>query len=77
MECPGADRALGCRGVDIHVMLPQKKQTIKGVALSRDASKAQIAELFARQLKVDPLHPDFIELAPSNWFETRELSVRF
>jgi ribonuclease HI len=57
--------------------LPQKKQTIKGVALARDASRVQIAELIARQLKVDPLHPDFIELAPDNRFEMKELSARF
>jgi hypothetical protein len=23
------------------------------------------------------LHPDYIELAPENWFETRELMARF
>jgi ribonuclease HI len=77
MECTGKDLAVGYRGVDIHVMLPQKMRTIKGIALSRDASRAQIAELITKQLRVDPLHPDFIELAPSNWFETRELSARF
>jgi hypothetical protein len=77
MDYTGADKATGYRGVNIHVYLPQKKQTIKGVALARDASRVQIAELMARQLRVDPLQPDFIELAPDNWFETRELSARF
>jgi hypothetical protein len=43
MECSGADKAQGYRGVDIHVYLPQKRKTIKGVALARDASRAQIA----------------------------------
>jgi ribonuclease HI len=33
--------------------------------------------MIARQLQVDPLHPDYIELAPDNWFETRELTARF
>jgi hypothetical protein len=62
----GPDRPAGYRGVDIHVILPQKKQTIKGVALSQNLSKQEIAELIRRQLKVDPLHPDYIELAPEN-----------
>jgi ribonuclease HI len=33
--------------------------------------------MIARQLQVDPLHPNYIELAPDNWFETRELTARF
>jgi ribonuclease HI len=28
-------------------------------------------------LRVDLLHPDYIELAPENWYETRELTARF
>jgi hypothetical protein len=39
-------------------MLPQKRQTVKGVALARDVSRAEIAESVARRLKVDPIHPD-------------------
>jgi ribonuclease HI len=77
MECTGPDRASGYKGVDIHVILPQKRQTIKGVALSRDVSRDQIAGLITRQLHVDRLHPDYIELAPENWFETRGLTARF
>jgi ribonuclease HI len=71
------DRAQGYRGVDIHVFLPQKKQTIKNVALARTVMKEEITNLIQRQLRTDPLHPDFIELAPENWFETRELTARF
>jgi ribonuclease HI len=76
MTATGADRAQGYRGVDIQVFLPQKKQRIKNVSLARDASRVQIAELIARQLRVDPLHSDFFEFAPDNWFETRELIAR-
>jgi ribonuclease HI len=35
------------------------------------------SHLIQRQLRTDPLHPDFIECAPENWFETRELTARF
>jgi hypothetical protein len=77
MDATGADRAQGYRGIDIHVILPQKRQTIKRVALARDASREKIAGLITRQLNVGPLHPDYIELAPDNWFETHELTARF
>jgi hypothetical protein len=70
----GPDRAKGYRGVDVDVILPQKKQTIKGVALSRNVTIREISELIQRQLRVDLLHPDYIELAPVDWFETKELT---
>jgi hypothetical protein len=73
----GSDRTTGPRGVDIHVIFPQKTQTIKNVVLLRTATKDEIANLIQRQLRTDPLNSDFIEFAPENWFETRELYARF
>jgi ribonuclease HI len=61
----------------MHVILPQKRQTIKSVALSQNVRKQEIAELIQRQLRVDLLHPDFIEIAPDNWHEIREMTARF
>jgi hypothetical protein len=66
MAASGSDRALGYRGVDIHVILPQKTQTIKNVALSRTSSREEIVGPIQRQLRIDPLHSDFIEFAPEN-----------
>jgi hypothetical protein len=66
----GEDRATGYRGCDLQIIPPQKKQTIKNVAISRHAPKSEIAQLIARQLRVDPLHEDYLELAPDHWFET-------
>jgi ribonuclease HI len=63
--------------VDIHVIFPQKTQTIKNVVLPRTATKDEIANLIQRQLRTDPLNSDFIEFAPENWFETRELYAKF
>jgi hypothetical protein len=40
----GADRAKGYRGVDMHVILPQKAQTIKSVALSQNVRKQEMFE---------------------------------
>jgi hypothetical protein len=45
LPATGPDRAVGPRGVDIHVIFPQKTQTIKNVALSRTATKEEIANL--------------------------------
>jgi hypothetical protein len=36
----GQDRAKGYRDVDIHVILPQKEQTIKGVAFGERGCEA-------------------------------------
>jgi hypothetical protein len=52
----GSDRATGPRGVDIHVILPQKTQTIKNVVLLRTATKEEIANPIQRQLRTDPLN---------------------
>jgi hypothetical protein len=62
----GKDRATDCRGCSLHVLLPQKTQTIKGLALARDISKADIAALVTRQLNVDLLHSDYLGLAPDD-----------
>jgi ribonuclease HI len=43
----------------------------------RTATKEEIANLIQRQLRTDPLNADFIEFAPENWFETRELYAKF
>jgi hypothetical protein len=53
MVATGPDRATGHRGCDLHVFLPQKKQTIKGFALARDVTGEDLAALIARRLKVD------------------------
>jgi hypothetical protein len=50
---------------------------MKGLALARDATKEDIAALIARQINVDLLHPDYLELAPDNWHEAGELTARF
>jgi hypothetical protein len=36
-----------------------------------------VAALIARQLSVDALNQDYLEFAPDNSFETRELTARF
>jgi hypothetical protein len=50
-------------GPDIHAIFPQKTQTIKNVALARTATKDEIVNIVQRQLRIDPIHPDFIERA--------------
>jgi hypothetical protein len=73
----GADRAFGYARCELTVILPQKQQKIMNVAFSRDASKPSIAELIARQLSTEPVHPDYLEMAPDDWFVRKSLTVRF
>jgi hypothetical protein len=63
-------------GCEITVILPQIQQIIRNVALSRDASPEFIAQLIARQLHTEPVHPDYLEFAPDDWFITGRLTVR-
>jgi hypothetical protein len=76
LVAPGPDfaRASGC---EITVILSQIQQIIRNVDLNRDASHEYIAQLIARQLHTEPVSPDYLELAPDDWFVNVRLIVRF
>jgi hypothetical protein len=73
----GAARASGYSGCILTAILPQRQQQIKVLAFARHFTENQIAEVIERQLEVDRIHPDYLEVAPDNWFERRQMTARF
>jgi hypothetical protein len=73
----GRDRATGYGRLELHAIYPQEKQTIKQVTLAKTSTKEEISQLIARQLKVDILRPDCLEMAPDDWLGKKQLTARF
>jgi ribonuclease HI len=64
------------QGISVIVMFPQIEKTIYHAALAETATHEEIVALIARQLKVQPIHPDFLEFAPDDGFARKRITVR-
>jgi ribonuclease HI len=75
VSATGSDGA--SRGITVVAILPQFEKVIYHAALEETATHEEIIALVIRRLGIPPIHPDYFEFAPADWFAQKRITVRY
>jgi ribonuclease HI len=67
----------GKSGIQVTSTFPTIERTLYNVELEEAATREEIMALICQKTKLPPIHDDYVEMAPLDWFTRKVLLVRY